>query len=667
MEAYSYSRFAQISNFRNIGVTKKEQTICINRSTESNYEGNLVLLIGPHNGGKTNLLDALNLLNENLNFNSNDLPNSIKNPNAGTFVTLYDVPSEDDEVITKKFTNGEKNPPRETFTEWKYGVRRWIESKLDKYMPNFGYKDQLQFIASGIPKIYWNNQEYSLVSNFFIAIDNWTFEDIIKNKWWEKDLGKMEFKSRTPYYNNSTVTAYETIFNQELIDYLNKLIELENQPIYPLLSNSTKTFNIRFYKYHPWKIDNGFFQTKYKGQWNEFFTNLFNKLGIKQQEIIHGIWGKQRYYEQLVKDGLKKMSDCFNSIFKASGYLYEFALFFNEETISFEINLVKQNHQEEDTNKIIPCIFEEQSATFRSFFNLYFGLLIGNTHHLKTGDVILMDEPISHLNVVGLIQLHDLLKKFTNDTGISIILSTQALSLIDYDYLDEIRLVDNINGVVNIDNYFQFNHEESSNAMQSILNTLITYPSFLMKIHHPVYIFVNTFSDYNYLTGYKLYQIKQLQNEIKASKDANQDSLKTLLHKYQSLIFIPVDFSKITNRDFIDVLSLGDDTNNNQFILTTNKNLALSKNINPHKIITYQELFTNLKDVNKTELTLDGLISKDDQEGYEIINDSDHSNYLNNVITFKNYMIDDKASKQTYENFANLFSNLLKYVDNKKQ
>ncbi|MBO6104056.1 hypothetical protein J6P04_03350 [bacterium] len=61
----------------------------------------------------------------------------------------------------------------------------------------------------------------------------------------------MEFKSRTPYYNNSTVTAYETIFNQELIDYLNKLIELENQPIYPLLSNSTKTFNIRFYKYHP--------------------------------------------------------------------------------------------------------------------------------------------------------------------------------------------------------------------------------------------------------------------------------------------------------------------------------------------------------------------------------------------------------------------------------
>ncbi|MBO6104055.1 hypothetical protein J6P04_03345 [bacterium] len=361
------------------------------------------------------------------------------------------------------------------------------------------------------------------------------------------------------------------------------------------------------------------------------------------------------------------MSDCFNSIFKASGYLYEFALFFNEETISFEINLVKQNHQEEDTNKIIPCIFEEQSATFRSFFNLYFGLLIGNTHHLKTGDVILMDEPISHLNVVGLIQLHDLLKKFTNDTGISIILSTQALSLIDYDYLDEIRLVDNIDGVVNIDNYFQFNHEESSNAMQSILNTLITYPSFLMKIHHPVYIFVNTFSDYNYLTGYKLYQIKQLQNEIKASKDANQDSLKTLLHKYQPLIFIPVDFCKITNRDFIDVLSLGDDTNNNQFILTTNKNLALSKNINPHKIITYQELFTNLKDVNKTELTLDELISKDDQEGYEIINNSDNSNYLNNVITFKNYMIDEKASKQTYENFANLFSNLLKYVDNKKQ
>lgn len=483
MSIENRARFVEICNFRNIGVGKKSQIICLNRTLDSDYIGNLILLIGPNNVGKSNLLAALNLLNENQLFNSNDLPHAIRNANDQTFIKLFKKGTQDEdsieqgdgyEEIITKFTNGEKNPPRETFSEWKEGVRRWIESMLDKYMQHYGYKDQLQFIASSIPRIYWNNQEYSLVSNFFLAIDNWTFEEFIKDKWWEKDLGKIEFKSRTPYFNNNIGTAYETILNEELIDYLHKLIELDNQTNYPLLSHSSKTFNVKFYQYEPWKIDNTFFKTKYKGQWNEFFTNLFARLGIKQQDIVHGIWGKQRYYEQIVKDGLKKISDYFNELFSTSDYLYEFALFFNEESISFEINLVKQDNTNPDANKIIPCIFDEQSTAFQYFFNLYFGLLIGKTNQLKKGDVILMDEPIGNLQVAGLIQLHDILKKFTMQTGISIVLCTQSPFLIDFDYLDEVRLVDFIDGIVNLTNNFVFNVKPISRSLKSILNSLVT-------------------------------------------------------------------------------------------------------------------------------------------------------------------------------------------------
>ena len=664
MSQNNIARFVKISNFRNLGINEKPQTICINHSTNPDYIGNLILLVGPHNAGKTNLLNALNLLNENLAFNSNDLPNAIKNATEGTYIKLFDEPNDGQEIITK-FTNGEKNPPHETFSEWKEGVRRWIESKLDKLMPNYGYKDQLQFIASGIPKIYWNNQEYSLVSNFFMAIDNWVFDDFTKNKWWEKDFGKIEFKSRTPYFNNNLPTSYEVILNQELIDYLNKLIELDNQRIYPLLSNSTKTFNIQFYKYHPWKINNSFFQTKYKGEWNEFFTNLFNKLGIKQQDIIHGIWGKQRYYEQKVKDGLKQISDCFNNLFHTNGYLYEFALFFNEETISFEINLVKQDSNEMDNNKIIPCLFDEQSVIFQSLFNLYFGLLIGKAKHLKSGDVILMDEPIGNLQVASSLQLHQILKNFVKTTGISIVLSTQNIFLIDFDYLDEICLVDNINGISTINNYFTFNQHPASTALQAIITSLFTYPNFLFKCHDPVYLIVNKLSDYNYLTGYKLYKLNELTKEIKNADDNEKLALKQLFHQYERLIFIPIDFSYFDNNMFENIVFSNNRATNNKLIIANEQDINLLKNINHKQIINCQQLISDLKDVNQNELVFESLISNEDQKIFCL--DKQNDNYVNNTITFKYAMINIKASNQTYKNFDTFFNNLLKEINSNKK
>ena len=655
MAETNQGRFVQISNFRNIGVNTKKQLICINRSTKSDYIGNLVLLIGPNNAGKTNILDALNFLNENQFFNSNDLPRSIKNENEGTYVKLFEDPQPDEEIVTK-LTTGEKNPPKETFSEWKEGVRRWIESNLDKYMPKFGYKDQLQFIASAIPKIYWNNQEYSLVSNFFKAIDDWTFEEIIKNKWWEKDQGKIEFKTRTPYYNNSVVTAYEPIFNKELIDYLKKLIELENQVVYPLFSHSNKSFNINFYQYHPWKIDNSFFKTKYKGEWNEFFTNLFKELHIKQQDIVHGIWGQQRYYEQVVKDGLKKISNYFNQLFQPCGYSYEFALFFNEETISFEINLVNDKNENEEGTKIIPCIFDEQSNTFKSFFNLYFGLLIGQTHHLRKGDIILMDVPLATLEVNGMVQFRNILKNYSLATGISILLTTTSPFLVDFDYLDEIRLVDNINGIVNITNNFQFNNKLISASLQTIIHSLLTCSSLQFNDLNYTFIIVSDLNAYNYLTGYKLYKIKQLEKEISLASNNEKEALTKLLISYKSLIFIPFDnFEK----DFDALKLIFKNLHQGNYKLLINDNL---NDEFKNQVISLKELVANLN-INTNELSIKSLISKEDLTEFNLNVDVNNINYYNNAITFKYAMMNGQVIKQTLDNFGKLFANLLARID----
>ncbi|MBO6072778.1 hypothetical protein J6P59_04055 [bacterium] len=58
---------------------------------------------------------------------------------------------------------------------------------------------------------------------------------------------------------------------------------------------------------------------------------------------------------------MKRISANFNNLFKVSDYLYQFDLFFNDESISFEINLVCQDKNSNNPNMIIPLIFEEQS------------------------------------------------------------------------------------------------------------------------------------------------------------------------------------------------------------------------------------------------------------------------------------------------------------------
>lgn len=56
-------RFLKIKNFRNIGITKGEdeyQTLYLNNSLNKDKIGELIILIGENNVGKSNVLDAIN-------------------------------------------------------------------------------------------------------------------------------------------------------------------------------------------------------------------------------------------------------------------------------------------------------------------------------------------------------------------------------------------------------------------------------------------------------------------------------------------------------------------------------------------------------------------------------------------------------------------------------
>ena len=332
MSEKNKGRFVQISNFRNIGVSEKPQIICINRSVNSDYIGNLVLLIGPNNSGKTNVLKALNILNEGISFKSTDLPYSIFNPKETTFVKLFeDIESMN--VLLTKTTDGKKIAPKKTFSQWKDDLKNQINLTLTNHMRNYGYVNLNDFYASGIPQIHWNNKEYLNVNNFFADLNTWTIDQFIKNQLWKTNFGKIIFNRRV-FHNLNNQIQGEDILTPNLVNELNYIINLTIKPG-EILTNSEGNSNFKFFKYEDWKIDNSFFKVRYDGEWNQFFINLLSELGIKQSDIKNGISGKQLYYSQIVSQGLKRISANFNNLFKVSDYLYQFDLFFNDESISF--------------------------------------------------------------------------------------------------------------------------------------------------------------------------------------------------------------------------------------------------------------------------------------------------------------------------------------------
>lgn len=58
-------RFLKIKNFKNIGITKEEdqwERLYLNNSLDKDKIGELIILIGENNVGKSNILDAINII-----------------------------------------------------------------------------------------------------------------------------------------------------------------------------------------------------------------------------------------------------------------------------------------------------------------------------------------------------------------------------------------------------------------------------------------------------------------------------------------------------------------------------------------------------------------------------------------------------------------------------
>ena len=141
------SRILKIRNFKNIGVSEKDneyQELYLNGYWNDKIIGNLIILIGENNIGKSNILKALDIIkNKAIDTDNEKLKISFKN-NKPNNVSYLDSPLEIKIIYDKKYSYGVffKNEkisiindfPNEKINEIIEMIKEDIKRLLDKYI-----------------------------------------------------------------------------------------------------------------------------------------------------------------------------------------------------------------------------------------------------------------------------------------------------------------------------------------------------------------------------------------------------------------------------------------------------------------------------------------------------------------------------------------------------
>lgn len=618
-------RVLEIEKFRNLGLDKKEKLI-INKSLEKGKMGDLVILIGANNSGKSNVLDALLAFGNNgikdrdvttLSYKDDDRVPSLSlvtkdgediytyKRQYGQSKPIIGLPSkklnkkiaeQNAKLILDVLSNLPKNSGAQTFDCSK------INAHLESAKTLEDYEKVLNELESLIEKYY------TLCNNYYYR-SIWDF--IVKNIG-DKSRILSEIKHGSSL--NRDKAEFDEIFKTKYgISAIPQVINYQESPI----TNSKLSTD--------WSsISN-----------NSFFTTVLNSIGVSNQEILN-VYEEFKKYNN--KGVLTTLAETLNKKLKTISKKFNDLYFLEEDSYKFKIDF--------ESSKIFFSIFRDgvaitldhQSTGFKWFFNLYFNILCGKT--LNPGDILIMDEPATNLHVLGQEELRKFLKEFAITNDITIILATHSPFLIDLDYLDEIRVISMENNKAKIDNDFATINMEDADSLLSVKNALTVSNHILLDPDVKV-VFVEGITDYNYMVAFKK------------------------LLKRENIVFLPIrGVGKYGSEGFKD----------KQFAIS--KRLIQIKKHGPILMVDSDGAGKSMKNTNKdSELNvfaladidvafrdIETLFSETDLKKLEIVNNRgevEKHSILSSI--FKTHIAPDfKFSKTTLNNFEKLF----KYIDN---
>ena len=650
-------RFLKIQNYRNIGVTKDNeefQILYLNNTLNKDEMGELIILIGENNVGKSNILDAVNVirpieniksidlkkdipdfmdyedakprikliyvdenespeieyfLDENLNINSNsNLEKEYKTIKTKKTVKNNEF---DIEAVKAEFNNKFDlyKSQRKTFALYENSIMN-IEIRYNGVINNKSL-DELVPIYEELKKIY---------SNFVSEYNSYYYPKIEEKEF--EDLRKIAFK-------DTVIEAEETIEVPK--DIIKEKYDINFVP------------NIIYYKEEEVK-DSDLVTTPENIKNSKFFNALFKAIG-KNISTIETAYekakkapGHKNQYQNTINQNLKDIvSKKFNELYFQD---------LNTQEYNFYITLEKEQiylSMEKNGNIIL---LEQQSVGFKWFFNFFFNFLYSN--ELNPGDIVLMDEPEIHLSIPGIRDLRNFIKKFARNHGITFITTTHNPAFIDIDYLDELRIVkfkkDKIG--VEIQNDFSAIGEDEVDTLNQIVDGFgVLHRDIITNPNNRV-IFVEGLIDYNYLTAFK---------KLKEAKE----------NKKINLVFLPIhglgkDNAEMNNKlkqlvQFREAIILTDsDEMANLFKKASESNSLMKERLT---IFQLKEAYESFKEI-------ESLFSDNDKERYkEMIQNKSGS--LSSL--FKNNILKRELDEQTINNFNKLLDYLSDMVltDNK--
>ncbi len=477
-------RALYIKKYRNIGLNESEKLV-LNYSLRKGEMGNLVIVVGANNSGKSNVLEAL------LSFEKDGL-------NERDITTLSYEEKDRDPKLTLINKDGDDEYSCELDKEGYYT----ISYPRNKMNFNFSfYKDLKSFndCLLALRQFAYNYSKNSLVTsinNILKMLENQIPIKKIKDKTIELmemiENDSNNFRMWKDFSNNyrncDFVKDFSYIGQRDVIKEINDIY--------------MKNYEMRFFpqilRYENKNITNSDLSCQVGNiKDNSFIFIVLEIIGITREEIKNTYntfkalnnKGALTTLQKKVNKKLSKLSNDFNLLYFEEEASYKFEMSFESSMIYFEMFRGSKD-----------ISLDYQSTGFKWFFNLYFNLLCKNS--LESGDIIIMDEPATNLHVQGQFELRKFLKNFTIKNDLTIVLATHSPFLIDLDCLDELRVVTNKDNLSSIDNDFTTIDINDPDSLKPI-KTALTVNNHILLDPDKLVVFVEGITDYNYLLAFK--------------------------------------------------------------------------------------------------------------------------------------------------------------------
>ena len=638
-------RFLKIKNFKNIGITKEEdrwERLYLNNSLDKDKIGELIILIGENNVGKSNILDAINIISlaskskKSYNFKNcktdfkgyHDCLPKLKLVYKDDENNSYDLELNIDEEGNAELLNSLPKDTKIIEPELNLDkVMKEFESKFSSYTEEIEEYDDYFERKNYLLSIYNNiinsqksiNEKYEVLKKLYIKLKEF-FDDFVD--YYNNRVGySLQIKELT-FIDLDTI-AY---IKQKDVDIIKEKYDIDFIP------------NIIYYKEEHITVDE-LKTTPEKIKDSKFFNSLFKSINYKTSiidtayEQSETIPGYKDEYQDDINEQLK------NIVNKRFNELYYQAL--GTQEYSFEIKLQKDEIYLSIKQNGSIINLSQQSVGFKWFFNFFFNFLY--TNELKAGDIVLMDEPEIHLSIPGRRDLRKFIKKFAKDTGITFIATTHNPSFADIDYLDELRIIkNNKDGIgVKIQSNFSALADNEVDTLDSIINSFGILRSDLTREYK--IIFVEGITDYNYLTAFKLLYNKDKEDKKEYDKKLN-------------IVFIPIyglgkDDNEMEKKldkliQFKDAILLTDgDTRGNAF-----KKLCDNEKLKGRLTVI------QLTEIENSFKNIENLFAQSDKEKFK---DIIENKGIEKSSPFKNSIAQLELDAKTIENF----NKVLKYLN----